>query len=267
MSILSIQSHVSYGYVGNKAATYPLQAMGYDVWPVNTVQFSNHTGYSEWKGEISSREQLRNVIRGIEALGVADQCQAILSGYMGSEDICSEVQDTAHRFKARNKDLIYLCDPVIDCANGFIKPEILAFFKTNLSADIITPNQIEAEILSGIKINVLADLELVAKKIHDLGIKILVITGITFNEDTDHLYIFVSNGVKSYVSKVKNYIFSFPLSGTGDLFSALYLGNYLASKDCLSALQKTIVCMDKVVRNTFISGQRELKILSIDYNA
>ena len=68
-SILSIQSHVAYGYVGNKAATFPLQSMGYDVWPVNTVQFSNHTGYGKWQGIIFSKEHIGNVIQGIEDLG------------------------------------------------------------------------------------------------------------------------------------------------------------------------------------------------------
>lgn len=62
MNILSIQSHVAYGYVGNRAATFPLQRLGFDVWAVNTVQFSNHTGYGAWKGEAFSPAHVRAVI-------------------------------------------------------------------------------------------------------------------------------------------------------------------------------------------------------------
>ena len=176
MSILSIQSHVVYGYTGNKAAVYPLQTMGYDVWPVHTVQFSNHTGYKSWKGKIFSREHIREVINGIEELGVTNNCQGILSGYMGSAEICEEVLETVQRFKKTNNDLIYLCDPVIGKQNRYVRPEIVEFFLKNLSADIITPNQFEAETLSGMKITNTNDVKAVAEKFHGLGIKIVIIT-------------------------------------------------------------------------------------------
>lgn len=136
--------------------------MGYDVWPVNTVQFSNHTGYGKWQGIIFSKEHIGNVIQGIEDLGVADRCAAILSGYMGSSEICQEVYATAKRFKARNANVLYLCDPVIGNNSCFVKPEVLHFFKSNLQADIITPNQFEAETLSGISINNAQDRSLVS---------------------------------------------------------------------------------------------------------
>jgi pyridoxine kinase len=194
VSILSIQSHVACGYVGNKAATYPLQAMGYDVWPVNTVQFSNRTGYGKWQGAVFSAEHIRNIINGIEDLGEAGKCKAILSGYMGSAETCEEVQRAARRFKKLNKELVYLCDPVIGNTNCYVKPEVLDFFKKNLSADIITPNQFEAEILSGVKITDTESIKVVAKIFHELGIKIIVITGVKFlDASDDSSYIFVSN--------------------------------------------------------------------------
>ena len=266
MSILSIQSHVAYGYVGNKAAVYPLQAMGFDVWPVNTVQFSNHTGYEKWKGEIFSRKHIGDVIKGIEELGVADDCRAILSGYMGSREICEEVQDTVHRFKKTNKNLVYLCDPVIGKINCYVKPEILEFFTKKLCADIITPNQFEAEVLSGIKITDTNSLKTIAKKFHDLGIKIVIITGAKFNNiKTNDPYKFISTDSTSYIGKVQEYLFQTPMSGLGDLFSALYLGNYLSTMDPIAALQKANHFMDKVIQNTFQSGKKELQVLSVDY--
>ncbi|GAK73834.1 pyridoxal kinase, partial ['Chrysanthemum coronarium' phytoplasma] len=112
-NILSIQSHVVYGYVGNKAAVYPLQNMNFDVWPINTVQFSNHTGYQKWQGQIFNKQNIVDLVEGLFALGVEKQCQAILTGYMGSLYICEAVLEIVARFKRTNPDILYLCDPVM----------------------------------------------------------------------------------------------------------------------------------------------------------
>ena len=80
MNLLSIQSHVACGHVGNSAAVFPLQRIGIEVWPVNTVQFSNHTGYGEWRGRVFSGEDIRLVVQGIEECGVLGECDGVLSG-------------------------------------------------------------------------------------------------------------------------------------------------------------------------------------------
>ena len=268
MAILSMQSHVVYGYVGNKAAVYPLQSMGYDVWPVNTVQFSNHTGYGKWQGDVCSKEQIRAIIQGIEDIGVADQCQAVLSGYMGTEDICLEVKDTVTKFKNKNNKLIYLCDPVMGNNNCFVKPEVLEFFKTNLKADIITPNQFEAETLTGIKITNIDSLKKTANYFHDLGVLIVVITGIKgLNTDDNALSVFVSDAKEQYMISTKEYNFVTPVNGTGDLFSAVFLGTYLATNSAIEATKNAVYYMDYVVRNTLESKTRELQVISTRYDA
>jgi pyridoxine kinase len=263
MSILSIQSHVTYGYVGNKAATFPLQSMGYDVWPVNTVQFSNHTGYGKWQGEIFSKEHIRNIVKGLEDIGVIDQCEAVLSGYMGSDEICFEVMDIVKYLKSKNEKLIYLCDPVIGNTHCFVKPEVLEFFKNNLRADIITPNQFEAETLSGIKIVDNTTLKQTADYFHSSGTKIVVITGLNFQ---NQFSIFASDGKNQILIPIKEYAFSIPVNGTGDLFSALFLGNYLKTKSIEVALQRSVYFMDKVLQNTLRSGGRELQVTSTHYD-
>ena len=265
MSILSIQSHVTYGYVGNKAAVYPLQAMGYDVWPLNTVQFSNHTGYGAWQGEVHSAETLGKIIEGLETLGLVKQCRAILSGYMGSADICTLVQETAHHFKSQNQDLIYLCDPVIGNDRCYVKPEILAFFRAHLQADILTPNQFEAQILSGIRIIDRETLKQAAAFFHARGVKIVVITGIKFAPNTDALYVMVSEGAQQHLLATQEYPFPSPLNGTGDLFSAVFLGYYLHHLEALLAAQQTTRVMEEVLHHTFIQNQRELQVLSGKY--
>jgi pyridoxine kinase len=266
MAILSIQSHVAYGYVGNKAAVYPLQSMGYDVWPVNTVQFSNHTGYGQWQGEIFSKEHIHQVILGLEALNLIPSCQAILSGYMGSEEICHEVAATVKRFKTHNPALLYLCDPVIGNQHCFVKPEVLEFFKQHLVADIITPNQYEAETLSGIPIKTIADLKAVAQFFHHKGVRVVIITGVKLEDfGPDKLHIYGGEGNQHYLLAAKEYTFPVPPSGTGDLFSAVFLGSYLTYRSLEHALRRSVDLMNRVLAKTAASGSRELKVLDVDY--
>ncbi|MBX9587340.1 MAG: pyridoxal kinase [Gammaproteobacteria bacterium] len=266
MSILSIQSHVAYGYVGNKAAVFPLQSMGYDVWPINTVQFSNQTGYGKWQGEIFSPEHIRSVVNGLEDLGVMNQCEAILSGYMGSRDICYEVQDIVKNLKLKNPNLLYLCDPVIGNTSCYVKPEVLEFFKTNLWADIITPNQFEAETLSGMKIENINDLKKATQYFHGLGIKIVVITGVKISDlFSNGLSVVISHDNLFHAVKANEYIFETSPNGTGDLFSAVFLGSYLETKDSLLSLQRTVYFADQVLKNTFDTRSKELKVISVNY--
>jgi pyridoxine kinase len=266
-SILSIQSHVVYGYVGNKAAVYPLQYMGYDVWPINTVQFSNHTGYGKYQGEIFTAEHILQLAAGIIDIGQAHKCRAILSGYMGSKAICEAVQTIVQQFKANNADLLYLCDPVIGNNNCFVKPEVFEFFKEKLSADIITPNQYEAEVLSDTKIINISSLKTTAEILHKRGINTVVITGLKLSDITDGLCVFASDGKNQYLVKTQEYPFATPVNGTGDLFSSLYLGFYLRTKDIALALQNTVYNLQKVLENTYKLNERELQLLSVKYDA
>lgn len=265
MGILSIQSHVVYGYVGNKAATYPLQSMGYDVWPVNTVQFSSHTGYKNWRGEIFSREHIKDVIKGIEELEMVQKCQAILSGYMGSAETCFEVAETVLRFKEQNKDLLYLCDPVIGNDHCYVKPEVLEFFKKNLKADIITPNQFEAELLSGIKIIDLESLKKIADYFHNFGILVVVITGIKGIKSFD-LSVFVSDRKYQDIIGTQVYDSTIQVNGTGDLFSAVFLGTYIATKNAFESAKNATYYMDQVMKNTINIASRELQVISTRYD-
>ncbi|MBM4210982.1 MAG: pyridoxal kinase [Gammaproteobacteria bacterium] len=263
-SILSIQSHVTYGYVGNKAAVYPLQTIGFDVWPINTVQFSNHTGYGKWQGEIFSKEHIISLVDGIFDIGQAHKCTAILSGYMGSRAICEAVKEIVLKFKAINHNLIYLCDPVIGNNSCYVKPEVLDFFKNELSADIITPNQYEAEVLSGININTRQDLIAVAHYFHKLKIKIVVITGVKLGDDVN-LDIFASDGQQSYIVTSPEYHFNIPISGTGDLFSSTFLGAYLQYNDIGLALQYATFYLQSAIEKTIEAGERELQVLAVEY--
>ena len=126
MKVLSIQSPVAYGHVGNSAAVFPLQRLGHEVWPVLTVNFSNHTGYGAWRGPLLRRRRRRAVITGIEERGVLAECDAVLSGYQGAPEIADVIADAVARVKAANPAATYTCDPVMGNATSgcFVDPAI-----------------------------------------------------------------------------------------------------------------------------------------------
>jgi pyridoxine kinase len=275
MNILSIQSHVSYGYVGNKAATFPLQSLGFDVWPIHTVQFSNHTGYGHWQGEVFSAEHIQAVVNGLVALDLAQQCTGILSGYLGDKSIGQVIVETVQHFKRLNPNLIYLCDPVMGHPGGkncFVKEDIPLFFRESVLSivDIITPNHFEAEILWGKKIHSLADLQAACTFFHTQGISIVAITRLQLPEmqttQPEKSFSFLS------LTKQSNYLGSLPhlqseteFNGSGDLFSALLLGHFLLSRDPVSAFKQAMNTTYQILDISLQAKQRELKIIGYPY--
>ena len=152
MRFLSIQSSVAYGHVGNSAATFPLQRLGHEVWPVPTVVFSNHTGYGAWRGPLLPPDDVRAVVTGIAERGVLATCDGVLSGYLGGPGICEVVVDAVAQVKAANPAATYTCDPVMGNATSgcFVDPAIPPIIREQVVpvADIITPNQFELGFLT-----------------------------------------------------------------------------------------------------------------------
>src|SRR5919204_35283 len=148
MRFLSLQSHVAYGYVGNRAATFPLQRLGHEVWAVNTVEFSNHTGYGAWRGRTAPADQVADIVHGIEALGMLAKCDALLTGYVGDAALADVVLDTVRKVRAANPKAIWCCDPVLgDIDTGiYVKPGIDSFFKDRALpvADLFTAHWLES---------------------------------------------------------------------------------------------------------------------------
>ncbi len=173
MNILSIQSHVAYGHVGNDAATFPLQRMGVEVWPIHTVQFSNHTGYGSWKGRVFDAGMIGELVAGIEQRGVLGECDGVLSGYMGSAEIGMAILEAVATVRQANPGAKYCCDPVIgDVGRGiFVREGIPEFMRTKAvpAADIVTPNQFELDYLSGRASGTLRQTRDAVKAVHDLG--------------------------------------------------------------------------------------------------
>lgn len=145
--LLSIQSHVVSGYVGNRSATFPLQLLGWDVDVINTVQFSNHTGYGRWQGQRFDESHVRSLFAGLERNGLLKQSR-MLSGYMPSPGVVQAVKDAVGEIRKHSPDLVYLCDPVMgDMGRGaYVDIAVLPVYKSMLPlTTIITPNQFEAQ--------------------------------------------------------------------------------------------------------------------------
>ena len=176
--VLSIQSHVVYGYVGNKSATFPLQVHGFEVDAINSVQFSNHTGYGYWKGQVLNSNELKDLYEGLK-LNNINHYTHLLTGYVGSKSFLEEVVNVLSDLRKVNPNLVFVCDPVMGDHGKFYVPEaLLPVYRDQILplADIITPNQFEAELLSGMKITSEQDAFKAMDILHSKGTKSVVIT-------------------------------------------------------------------------------------------
>jgi len=265
-SILSIQSHVAYGYVGNRAAVFPLQLMGYDVITVNTVQFSNHPGHGSFTGQVFEPRHIEDIVAGLEERGVLNDIDAVLSGYMGSDALANIVMHTVDKIRALNPRVLYCCDPVMgDTGKGFYVPEALRdFFRTRIAvADIITPNQFELSYLAGMEIKRLQDARDACMKMHEAGVGTVLLTSLEVKETgRKEIQMLASqaNGAQWVVSTPK-LKFAVAPNGAGDMTSALFLGRLLAGEVAETALQNTAASVFGVLEKTLFLNQRELAIV------
>lgn len=153
MHILSIQSSVAYGYAGNSAATFPLQRLGHEVWPVDTVHFSNHTGYGSFRGVVFEPSDVADVVRGVGERGAFLRTDAVLSGYLGSPGVARVVLDAVAAVKAENPSTVFCCDPVMgDLGKGmFVHSSLPELIRSTVLpvADVLTPNAFELAYLAG----------------------------------------------------------------------------------------------------------------------
>ncbi len=267
MNILSIQSSVAYGHVGNSAAVFPLQRLGHEVWPINTVQFSNHTGYGQWRGEVFPAGHLAAVLQGIADRGALGDCQAVLSGYLGDDATGDVVLDAVGRVRAGNPQALYCCDPVMgDEGRGlFIRPDIPHFFTERAlpAADIATPNQFELELLTGVAIVTLADAVAAAQRLRARGPSVVAITSLRAPAvAAGRLGSMVVGAQGAWL--VDTPLLDFPTlpNGAGDVFAALLLGRLGTGDTPALALEKTVSGLYALLARTLATGTRELALIA-----
>ncbi|XP_077298536.1 pyridoxal kinase [Arctopsyche grandis] len=249
--VLSIQSHVIHGYVGNKSATFPLQVLGFEVDAINTVQFSNHTGYEHVKGQVVNGTEVMELMEGL-SLNNIDHYTHLLTGYSRSPESLLEVANIVKKLKAKNPDLLYVCDPVMgDNGKMYVPQEVLPVYRDTVIglADILTPNQYETELLTGIKINNLKDARKAIQKLHDAGAKIVVLSSSELGDENN--MISIASIVNGNCYSIRFPKFAANFTGTGDLFAALMLAwTYKSDLDIKSSLEKTISTMQCILKDT-----------------
>jgi len=265
MNILSIQSHVAFGHVGNAAATFPLQRLGIEVWPIHTVQFSNHTGYGSWKGRVFDADMIREVMAGIEARGVLGECNGVLSGYMGAADIGSAILDAVSTLKRANQAARYCCDPVIgDVGRGiFVREGIPEFMREKAvpAADIVTPNQFELDYLSKRQSGTLRAACDAVKAVHDLGPRTILVTSLhTDDTPADCIDMLASDDSGRFIVRTPK--LPLTINGAGDAVAALFFAHYLRSGKLAEALSRAASSIFGVLAKTAESGAREIQLIA-----
>lgn len=264
MTILSIQSHVTYGHVGNAAAVFPLQRAGHEVWPVHTVNFSNHTGYGDWGGPMIPASDVTSIIDGIEKRGAFENIDAILSGYQGGSDIADAIVDTVRRIKAVNPKALYACDPVMGNAKSgcFVSDDIPPLLRDRVVpvADIITPNQFELGYLTDTEVSTLDQTLAAVKKAQEMGPKTVLVTSVKRPETpADQIEMLAVDGERAFLLSTP--LLPFKRNGSGDVTAALFTGHYVETHDVKEALRRTASSVYELLRTTYEAESTELQLI------
>jgi len=264
MTVISIQSQVAFGHVGNSAAVFPMQMHGIDVIAVPTTLLSNRPGYPTIRGRVLEARLIADLLLGIRERGAVETCNMILSGYLGSPDIASVVAEFVARAKASNPALRYACDPVLgDRDRGlFVQPDIPPFVRDRLCAlaDIVTPNHFEFEFLCGAEARTIDQVVARAAELIARGPSTVVVTSAeladTLDGQIDTIAVERSRAFRVTTPKL-------PISpnGTGDLFAALYVSAGVRGADTPDALAHAVSGVFAVLERTAARGTEEMRIV------
>ena len=264
-TILSIQSSVAYGHVGNSAVTFPLMRIGVEVWPVITVHFSNHAGYESWRGPLLSAADLRDVVRGIDERGVLGQVDAVLSGYQGAEAVGAMILEAVSLVKLRNPAAIYCCDPVLgdEGVGSYVLPGIAEFMRQQVvpAAQIITPNQFELTSLTGLPVSTMEDVLSAADAARGLGPDVVLITSVVRRDAPPGTIDMVA------VDAEGAWLVSTPrlprtFTGSGDVTAAIFLASMLRLRDLPGALAHTTAVIYGLLSITDNLNRAELALVA-----
>ncbi|WLH12739.1 pyridoxal kinase PdxY [Pseudomonas hefeiensis] len=264
--LLAIQSHVVFGHAGNSASVFPMQRVGVNVWPLNTVQFSNHTQYGQWTGDVLASEQIPALVEGIAAIGELGNCDAVLSGYLGSAAQGRAILAGVTRIKACNPKAIYLCDPVMGHPEKgcIVAPEVSDFLLEEAAcvADIMCPNQLELDSFSGRKAQSLLDCLAMARSLLARGPKAVLVKHLAYPgkpQDSFEMLLVTADGSWH----LRRPLLAFPRQpvGVGDLTSGLFLARVLLGDSLVAALEFTAAAVHEVLLETQACASYELELV------
>lgn len=264
MRILSIQSAVAYGHVGNSAAVFPLQRMGHEVMPVNTVLFSNHTGYGAWRGPLIPGDDVREIVTGIDERGGLADTALIISGYQGGSSIGDAILDAVAKTRERNPKVLYSCDPVLgNAVSGcFVSPEVQELIRDRViqHADIITPNQFELGFLTHTDPKTLEEVLDSVAKVQEIGPQTVLVTSVSTPQTPENtIQMLAVSGEEAWLVTTPR--LPFKANGSGDVTQALFASHFASGKSLKEALELTTASVYELLQKTMESGQRELQLI------
>lgn len=262
MHILSIQSSVAYGHVGNSSATFPLQRLGIEVSPVLTVHFSNHTGYGSWRGLVLPARDVAEVLTGVGERGVFGTVDAVLSGYMGDPDVARVILDAVAKVKAANPQALYCLDPVMgDTRVGMYVQEDIPRLIAELAlpvADVTTPNKFELENLTGRTVSTVPEAVAAAAELRSRGPAIVLVTSlVTADRPDDEIALLATSDSEAYLVSTPR--LPLDLDGSGDMAAALFLAHWLRTGSLATAVTHTANSVYAVLEETWRRGASEIQ--------
>lgn len=268
-TVLSIQSAVAYGHAGNSSAVFPMQRSGVNVWPVYTVNFSNHTGYDTWRGPMIDAEDVASVIQGVDERGVLPQVAAVLSGYQGSADMGQVILDAAALVKERNPGAVFCADPVMgDVGRGFYaRPGIPEFMRDHVvqAADILTPNLFELQYLTGRTTSTVGDVLAAAEELRARGPRIVLVTSVVAEDMVpDPMRMLAVGEGEAWL--VETPLLERTFTGSGDLTTAMFLTHWLKTGNLAETLSRTASIVYSILEQTTASGEQELQLVAAQDN-
>ena len=268
MTVISIQSQVAYGHVGNSAAVFPMQMHGIDVIAVPTTLLSNRPGYPTIRGRVLDAQLVADLLLGVEERGALETTKMILSGYLGSEEIAAVVADFVQRAKARNPALTYCCDPVLGDRDGglFVQAGIPPLMRDLLCplADLITPNHFEFEWLCGAKTTTIDQVIAQAQALMVRGPSTVVVTSAELADTPDgqiETLAVERSQARSKAWRLRTPKLPISPSGTGDLFASLLVSARVREANTPDALSHAASAIFAVLERTAARGTEEMRIV------
>ncbi|XP_063242742.1 pyridoxal kinase isoform X2 [Bacillus rossius redtenbacheri] len=228
--------------------------LGFEVDAINSVQFSNHTGYPTWHGQVLNETELDELLKGLRE-NELDRYTHLLTGYIGSASFLMRIAALVKHLRTVNPELVYVCDPVMgDNGHMYVSQDLLPIYRDTILplADIITPNQFEVELLTGQKVSSIADAWEAVRLFHEKGIDTVVLSSTDLGTDEQLLALASSTQGSSETKLSINFPkFSAIFTGTGDLFAALLLAwMHHSGGDLKLSLENIIYTMQAVLAKT-----------------
>ena len=260
-NILAIQSHVVYGHAGNSAAEFPMRRLGANVWPLNTVQFSNHTQYGKWTGCVMPPSHLTEIVQGIAAIDKLHTCDAVLSGYLGSAEQGEHILGIVRQVKAANPQAKYFCDPVMGHPEKgcIVAPGVAEFHVRHglPASDIIAPNLVELEILCEHAVNNVEEAVLAGPQI--VLVKHLARAG--YSRDRFEMLLVTADEAWHISRPLVDFGMRQPV-GVGDVTSGLLLVKLLQGATLQEALEHVTAAVYEIMVTTKAMQEYELQVVA-----